>query len=384
MVLIPVYCPHCGSDQVVKYEKAENAKQRYLCQQPEYPTQTFISDYEYQDYLPEVKKQIIDMVLNGSGIRDTAWVLEISPTTVISELKKESCLESVNRAVLKRLNPSDVIVDIQKVEDAELDEITDKTNQNWYDLTRPHQSIKRENLWFPITSRILIAVLIVVVTALLGATTNIVANRLPDAWQPYLWLAWPITVACVFVLIVLVIWQYNTSKREKPNLPNSTVVFQGNVTGSFVVGNENIVTTIVQGISEEKFNRAESDRYKDLGRAKVQQWGERLNRENYWDWNLLGHAIDYYADAIRRDPKNQHPWTNLAYVLHLVGEEKKAYQCLAESYKSATPGPNHPGNNYKQVKKAVDNDEYLTGGGKVDRPPVPDWFWGKHGRLPIH
>ena len=64
------------------------------------------------------------MALNGSGIRDTARVLEISPTTVISELKKkESCLESVNRAVLKRLNPSDIVVDIQKVEDAELDEM---------------------------------------------------------------------------------------------------------------------------------------------------------------------------------------------------------------------------------------------------------------------
>jgi transposase-like protein len=30
------------------------------------------------------------MALNGSGIRDTARVLEISPTTVISELKKSS------------------------------------------------------------------------------------------------------------------------------------------------------------------------------------------------------------------------------------------------------------------------------------------------------
>lgn len=64
------------------------------------------------------------MALNGSGIRDTARVLEISPTTVISELKKkESCLESVNRAVLERLDPNNVIVDIQKVEEAELDEM---------------------------------------------------------------------------------------------------------------------------------------------------------------------------------------------------------------------------------------------------------------------
>jgi transposase-like protein len=34
------------------------------------------------------KKKIIDMAMNGSGIRDTARVLEISPTTVINALKK--------------------------------------------------------------------------------------------------------------------------------------------------------------------------------------------------------------------------------------------------------------------------------------------------------
>src|SRR5512144_3031387 len=88
MVLIPVRCPPCGSDQVVKRGKTENAKQRYLCQQLECLAPTFILDYDYHGYLPEVKKRIIDMALNGSGIRDTARVLEISPNTVISELKK--------------------------------------------------------------------------------------------------------------------------------------------------------------------------------------------------------------------------------------------------------------------------------------------------------
>jgi hypothetical protein len=32
---------------------------------------------------------VIDMSLNGSGVRDTAWVLRISPTTVIHKLKKK-------------------------------------------------------------------------------------------------------------------------------------------------------------------------------------------------------------------------------------------------------------------------------------------------------
>jgi transposase-like protein len=40
--------------------------------------------------LPEVKEQIIEMSINGSGVRDIARVLKISPTTVIEELKKKN------------------------------------------------------------------------------------------------------------------------------------------------------------------------------------------------------------------------------------------------------------------------------------------------------
>lgn len=38
--------------------------------------------------MSEVKQKIGDLAINGSGIRDTARVLKISPTTVIEELKK--------------------------------------------------------------------------------------------------------------------------------------------------------------------------------------------------------------------------------------------------------------------------------------------------------
>jgi hypothetical protein len=54
--------------------------------------------------LPEVKEKIIDMAMNGSGIRDTARVLKISPSTVINEIKKKesnlafgSCSRPVDR-----------------------------------------------------------------------------------------------------------------------------------------------------------------------------------------------------------------------------------------------------------------------------------------------
>jgi len=50
---------------------------------------TFIREYAYQGRLPQVKRQIVEMTLNGSGVRDIARVLQISPTTVIEELKKK-------------------------------------------------------------------------------------------------------------------------------------------------------------------------------------------------------------------------------------------------------------------------------------------------------
>jgi transposase-like protein len=94
MASVPVYCPQCDSDQVVKRGKTETGKQRYLCQNDACSQRTFIRDYRYRGRLPEVKRQIIDMALNGSGIRDTARVLGISKDTVLSELKKKKASSS--------------------------------------------------------------------------------------------------------------------------------------------------------------------------------------------------------------------------------------------------------------------------------------------------
>nr|WP_160174100.1 IS1-like element transposase [Endozoicomonas montiporae] len=45
-------------------------------------------EYRYKACEPGVKEKIIDMAINGSGIRDTSKVLGISKTTVIKTLKK--------------------------------------------------------------------------------------------------------------------------------------------------------------------------------------------------------------------------------------------------------------------------------------------------------
>ena len=89
MASVSVSCLYCDSDQVVKRGKTDTGKQRYLCQNNACSQRTFILDYCYRGRLPEVKQQIIDMAVNGSGIRDTARVLGISKDTVLSELKKK-------------------------------------------------------------------------------------------------------------------------------------------------------------------------------------------------------------------------------------------------------------------------------------------------------
>ncbi len=88
MVLEPVLCPACHGSDVVKHGKSTEGKQRYKCRNPQCSRSTFIQHYSYRGYLPQIKQQIVDMAVNGSGIRNTARVLGISPTTVIEELKK--------------------------------------------------------------------------------------------------------------------------------------------------------------------------------------------------------------------------------------------------------------------------------------------------------
>lgn len=90
MILIPVKCPACDSTDVVRYGKQANGEQRYRCNNVGCERKIFLLHYAQKGRRPEVKKKILDMAVNGSGIRDTARVLDISPVTVLKELKKQN------------------------------------------------------------------------------------------------------------------------------------------------------------------------------------------------------------------------------------------------------------------------------------------------------
>jgi transposase-like protein len=89
MVLMPVLCPHCHSDHVIKGGKTKAGQQRYKCQNTACPHYSFQLDLLYKGRAPAITEPIVDMSLNSRGIRDTARVLKISPTTVINALKKK-------------------------------------------------------------------------------------------------------------------------------------------------------------------------------------------------------------------------------------------------------------------------------------------------------
>jgi insertion element IS1 protein InsB len=89
-VYIQVTCPECNSTDIVRNGKTHQGKQRYICRNSECSRRTFILNYTNNGYKPEVKQKISEMAVNGSGIRDTARVLKISASTVMSELKKKN------------------------------------------------------------------------------------------------------------------------------------------------------------------------------------------------------------------------------------------------------------------------------------------------------
>ena len=59
-------------------------------------------NYCYKAYEKGINKKVIDMSINGSGIRDTARVLNISKNTVVARLKKK---KSVSFMLIQTFTP---------------------------------------------------------------------------------------------------------------------------------------------------------------------------------------------------------------------------------------------------------------------------------------
>ena len=88
MITPVLHCPYCHGTEIVRPGLSPEGKQRYRCRACfEGRGRTFLLEYTYAGQAPAVKQQSVDMAMNASGIRDTARVLHVSPTTFIKELK---------------------------------------------------------------------------------------------------------------------------------------------------------------------------------------------------------------------------------------------------------------------------------------------------------
>ena len=131
-----VLYPDCPNQDAVNHGFTTEGKQRYQCRTAECYRTTFSREYSYRGYLPEVKQSIADIVVNGSGVRDTARVLHISLTTMIEAFKEKLRIwESVNRNLLAGTPPLESPVRVVQVAAAACDErwsfVASKGNQRW-------------------------------------------------------------------------------------------------------------------------------------------------------------------------------------------------------------------------------------------------------------
>jgi hypothetical protein len=76
-------------------------------------------------------------------------------------------------------------------------------------------------------------VLIGVVGGLATILANIATQAIPEAWKPYLWVAWPLFGACVAAGIVLAIRQRRTEAEAEGSQPAQSV-FEQKAEGSYI------------------------------------------------------------------------------------------------------------------------------------------------------
>ena len=88
--------------------------------------------------MSDIRRQILDMAINGSSIRDTGRVLQVAKGAVISTIvKQESILVQVNPNIHQLLKKgADIAADVRPAYDsAEVDEqwsfVGKKSKQRW-------------------------------------------------------------------------------------------------------------------------------------------------------------------------------------------------------------------------------------------------------------
>jgi transposase-like protein len=99
MVTQVLHCPHCHGTDMVRHGTTRHGTQRSRCRVCPDRGRTFLLDEAYAGPSPDVKRQSVEMALHASGLRETARVWRVSPTTVMKDLKKRTltCTQCIRR-----------------------------------------------------------------------------------------------------------------------------------------------------------------------------------------------------------------------------------------------------------------------------------------------
>ena len=87
-----ISCPHCSMTDLQQNGKSITGIQRWRCKGC---NKYFQREYRYNAYIPGIKEKIIDMTLNGSGVRDTGRVLKINKNTVVFTIYRRWVLPAI-------------------------------------------------------------------------------------------------------------------------------------------------------------------------------------------------------------------------------------------------------------------------------------------------
>ncbi|MCL1965863.1 MAG: IS1-like element transposase [Candidatus Bathyarchaeota archaeon] len=86
--IVTVKCPFCSSENVGKNGHNTTGKQVYLYKKSKGKHFSFVEKYTYKAYNPQVREQVLKMVVDCTETRATGRILGIAQNTVTTILKK--------------------------------------------------------------------------------------------------------------------------------------------------------------------------------------------------------------------------------------------------------------------------------------------------------
>jgi transposase-like protein len=82
MLIQVLHCPPCHGTELVRHGQTRHGTQRDCCREQRWAGRPLLLDYADPGPSPAGKRQLVDLAMHASGIRETAWVLHGSPHTV--------------------------------------------------------------------------------------------------------------------------------------------------------------------------------------------------------------------------------------------------------------------------------------------------------------